>query len=77
VISEWPQAGRERMVVPAPVGRIGTSVPDPEPEMLARLNKDSVFMMGDNPMLTRMPAKPKLIDFFRLDLAISQCVILR
>lgn len=64
-IDEWPQAGRERMIVPAPVGRIGTDVPDPEPAMLARMNPQSVFMMGDNPALPRMPERPKLIDFFR------------
>jgi hypothetical protein len=61
--------GRRRVVNAwwCPLQSAGSAllVPDPEPEMLARLNKDSVFMMGDNPMLTRMPAKPKLIDFFR------------
>lgn len=64
-IDEWPQAGRERMIVPAPVGRIGTAVPDPEPAMLARMNPQAVFMMGDNPALPRMPERPTLIDFFR------------
>lgn len=61
----WPQAGRERMIVPAPVGRIGTGQEDPEPEMLRRLNPKHVFMMGDNPALPRMPEKPRLLDFFR------------
>lgn len=61
----WPQAGRERMIVPAPVGRVGTEAPDPEPEMLRRLNPDSVFMMGDNPALPKMPECPQLMDFFR------------
>lgn len=61
----WPQAGRERMIVTAPVGRVGTDIADPEPEMLRRLNPSHVFMMGDNPALPRMPEKPRLLDFFR------------
>jgi len=62
----WPQAGRERMIVPAPVGRIGTDIPDPEMGLIRKMDADHVFMMGDNPALPRMPAKPKLIDFFKL-----------
>jgi len=61
----FPQAGRERMIVPAPVGRVGTDMEDPEPEMLRRLNPNHVFMMGDNPALPSMPARPRLMDFFR------------
>ena len=53
------------MIVPAPVGRIGTDVPDPEPAMLKAMDAEHVFMMGDNPALPRMPKRPKLIDFFR------------
>lgn len=60
----WPQAGRERMMLSAPVGRIGRGEVDPEPEMLRRLNPKTVFMMGDNPALPRMPEKPRLLDFF-------------
>ena len=62
----WPQAGRERMIVAAPVGRIGTPAPNPEKQLLARLGPDAVMMMGDNPALPRMPEKPRLMDFFRL-----------
>jgi len=61
----FPQAGRERMIVPAPVGRIGTDIPDPEPALIRRMDADHVFMMGDNPALPRMPEKPRLVDFFR------------
>jgi len=61
----WPQQGRERMIVPAPVGRVGTAIPDPEPELLARMDADHVFMMGDNPALPRMPERPRLLDFFK------------
>jgi len=60
----WPQAGRERMIVPQPVGRIGTDAPDVEQDMLRRMDDTHVFMMGDNPALPRMPEKPTLLDFF-------------
>ncbi len=62
----WPQAGRERMILPAPVGRMGTPEAVDEAALLGRLDADHVFMMGDNPALPRMPGKPKLLDFFRL-----------
>jgi hypothetical protein len=63
---EFPQAGRRRMILPHPIGRIGTEIPDPEPELLAALSPGAVMMMGDNPALPRFPAKPTLLDFFRL-----------
>jgi hypothetical protein len=59
------QQGRRRLILPAPVGRIGTSQPNPEPELLAQLSPDTVMMMGDNPALPKMPPKPRLLDFFR------------
>jgi len=61
----WPQAGRERMIVPAPVGTMGTETPSREQESLARLSPGAVMMMGDNPALPRMPERPGLLDFFR------------
>ncbi len=63
---EWPQPGRERMIVPAPVGWYGTGMADPEPALFGKLDAGHVMMMGDNPALPRMPAAPKLLDFFRL-----------
>jgi len=62
----WPQAGRERQVLPQPIAFIGTGIANPEAEMLARLNPGTVMMMGDNPALPRMPKKPQLLDFYRL-----------
>ena len=59
-----PQGGRKRMIMSAPVGRIGTDAADDEKAMLAQLGDDTVFMMGDNPALPKMPGKPKLLDFF-------------
>lgn len=61
----WPQQGRERMIYPSPVGWKGTDFVDNEEELLRRLNPKTVFMMGDNPALPRMPERPKLLDFFR------------
>lgn len=62
---DWPQAGRERLILHSPVGRIGGETPDNERELLARLGPDAVMMMGDNPALPRMPAEPTLLDFFK------------
>jgi hypothetical protein len=61
---DWPQAGRERMIIPAPVGRVGTPDEVDELALLRRMDENTVFMMGDNPALPRMPAKPTLLDFF-------------
>jgi hypothetical protein len=66
--SEWPQAGRERLIVPAPVGITGTGMANPEKELLRKLDERHVMMMGDNPALPRFPAKPTLLDFFKLRL---------
>jgi hypothetical protein len=65
---DWPQAGRTRMIIPAPVGHIGTGPPVDEYALLAKVDTNHVFMMGDNPVLPRMPERPRLIDFFRLRL---------
>jgi HD domain len=62
---DWPQAGRNRLISPAPVGHVGYSAPFDELGQLTQLNSDTVMMMGDNPALPRMPARPKLLDFFR------------
>jgi hypothetical protein len=61
----WPQAGRERMIYPSPVGWKGSDYVDEEMELIRRLNPKTVFMMGDNPALPRMPERPRLLDFFR------------
>ncbi len=63
---ESNQPGYERLILPAPVGRIGTGVPNPERQLFARLGPGTVMMMGDNPALPKMPEKPQLLDFFRL-----------
>lgn len=60
------QAGQRRLILSAPVGRIGTGGPDIERELLGELRPGVVMMMGDNPALPRMPKAPKLLDFFKL-----------
>lgn len=62
-----PQAGLKRQIYPAPVGRIGTDIPDNEKALLGALDgATTVMMMGDNPALPPMPQRPTLMDFFRL-----------
>jgi hypothetical protein len=63
--SQWPQPGRERLIVPAPVGFSGTGRANPEEELLRQLDEQHVMMMGDNPALPRFPDRPTLLDFFR------------
>jgi hypothetical protein len=63
--SEFPQAGRNRLVLSAPVGIVGTEFPNRENECLATLGPDTAMMMGDNPALSRMPKAPTLMDFFQ------------
>jgi hypothetical protein len=58
------QEGLSRQILTAPVGRIGTGIPNPEVDLIAALQPGTVMMMGDNPSLPTMPAKPALLDFF-------------
>jgi len=59
------QGGRRRLIMPTPVATLGTGQPDIEVELMAQLGPDTVFMMGDNPRLPKMPDRPHLLDFFR------------
>jgi len=62
----FPQEGRRRLILPPPVGLIGTDAPDPELKWLRELDDgNTVMMMGDNPALPRMPDAPRLLDFFK------------
>jgi len=64
--SSAPQPGRRRMILQQPVAKLGHGEPDVEMQLLAALDADTVMMMGDNPALPVLPAKPKLLDFFKL-----------
>lgn len=61
---ESNQLGYRRLIMSPAVARAGTGQPNPEREMLAQLAPDTVFMMGDNPALPKMPERPTLLDFF-------------
>jgi hypothetical protein len=61
---QHPQAGLTRLIMPPPVCWVGTAHDDPEAAILARLAPGTVLMMGDNPALPKMPARPRLLDFF-------------
>ncbi len=63
---DWPQANRKRLILPQPIARIGTDLPDIEAQLFEENERGAVFMMGDNPALPRMPATPKLLDFYLL-----------
>lgn len=62
----YPQPGRTRLIAPPAIGELGTGEQLAPRQLLAALDDDSVFMMGDTPRLARMPAEPTLFDFFRL-----------
>jgi hypothetical protein len=62
----YPQAGRERLILAQPIVFQGTGRSSDEKELMGRLDPKTVFMMGDNPTLPRMPKAPRLLDFFRL-----------
>ena len=59
------QAGLERLILPPPVSLVGSGQLDIEAAVLGRLKPGTVLMMGDNPKLPKMPARPKLLDFFK------------
>jgi hypothetical protein len=63
---DFPQAGRKRLILPAPIGISGTDIVIDEQAIIGQLDEHHVFMMGDNPALKRFPSKPRLLDFFRL-----------
>ena len=54
-----------RVILPATCAVIGTGLETAEKLALDKLDDRTVFMMGDNPALPKMPEKPKLLDFFR------------
>ena len=60
---------RRRVLLPPPVSTMGTPAHDRRDAIVAEThNPGTILMMGDNPALPRMPARPTLADFFRLRL---------
>ena len=61
-----PTDAQKRLILPQPI-----SIPEDrecaaERALLAQLGPDTVMMCGDNDLLPKMPARPTLLDFFRL-----------
>ena len=58
---------RRRIIYPPAVAAMGTPVSAYRGAMLAEArHPDTIFMMGDNPALPKMPERPVLKDFFGL-----------
>ena len=58
---------RRRIIFPPAAALIGTPAIGYQGALLAEvLHPDTVFMMGDNPDLPKMPERPRLQDFFQL-----------
>lgn len=61
---------RRRIISPPAVAIMGTPLRECQGALLAQARRpDTIFMMGDNPALPRMPERPALKDFFRLRLS--------
>ncbi len=63
---DCPQAGRERLTMPQPLGNFDSDgMHQPEPALLKQMyDSGAVFMMGQNANLPLMPERPRLLDFF-------------
>jgi hypothetical protein len=57
---------KRRIIYPPAIGTLGTPAHEARAKLFNELGPDSVFMMGDNPALPKMPEAPTLADFFRL-----------
>ena len=58
---------RRRVIVPPAAAAMGTPLSGYQKALMAQAQRpDTIMMMGDNPELPRMPARPTLEDFFRL-----------
>jgi hypothetical protein len=55
-----------RLTVSQPLEGLAAGTDQSAKGILSRLEPGVVFMMGDNPALPKMPAAPRLLDFFRL-----------
>jgi hypothetical protein len=57
---------RRRIIFPPAAAIMGTPLSECQEVLLAESRRpDTVFMMGDNPTLPKMPERPTLKDFFR------------
>ena len=63
---ESPGAEPKRLVLPQPIANVEDRECAVERALLKQLAPGTVMMCGDNDLLPRMPARPRLVDFFRL-----------
>jgi hypothetical protein len=56
---------KRRIIYPPAVGTMGTPAFETRSDLFKELDENTVFMMGDNPALPKMPERPTLADFFR------------
>jgi hypothetical protein len=54
------------LIAPPAAATIGTPANGAKKALVQQLDDNTVFMMGDNPELPKMPAEPTLRDFFKL-----------
>jgi len=59
-------SAQQRLILSQPIATAGDFECAGERAVVAQLRPGTVMMQGDNPALPKMPAKPKLLDFFRL-----------
>jgi hypothetical protein len=57
---------RRLVISPPATATIGTPAHGAKRSLAGELDSNTVFMMGDNPELPKMPAQPTLSDFFKL-----------
>ena len=57
---------RRLLVSPPAAATIGTPAHGAKSSLANELDSNTIFMMGDNPELPKMPARPTLRDFFKL-----------
>lgn len=57
---------RRQIITPPAAATIGTPAHGAKSALVAELNEQTVFMMGDNPALPKMSSTPTLRDFFAL-----------
>jgi hypothetical protein len=60
-VLDTSQAEYERLILSSPRARQSTARSGPESEILPQLKPGTVLMMGDNPELPAMPARPCLL----------------
>jgi hypothetical protein len=61
-----PSKPEHRLILPQPISIPEDRECEAERALLGQLGPGTVMMCGDNDLLPRMPARPRLLDFFRL-----------